>query len=335
MCEAMSSSMVVDVNCNSWTTQEVVAWCMSSLGIPQDSTLCNNLHQHNITGDLLEELTLEDCKELCGNDRGLALRFKVLLNKLFESKETSSLKLEQQENMVVTLQNLYTTLSVKLQDFQSQYSRLRLDVLDLVRSTNSSPTMTAQTPHASPLVSAQNTHVSPLQQGFSSNSVNSHNELSHSGTLGNQIYQNSTSASSSTTNLKKSSSKSGKPPIPNRPNSSHSYNESTNTNIEKSSIATEPLKQLRASKEDSCERILRNAMKRHNLNEHEWRQYGLVICYGDQERILELDEKPVVIFKNLKQQGLHPTIMLRHRGDFEELDVNSSSLHGITPGGRL
>lgn len=99
-----------------------------------------------------------------------------------------------------------------------------------------------------------------------------------------------------------------------------------------SSGSNEPLKQLRASKEDSCERILKNAMKRHHLNEQDWKQYVLVICYGDQERILDLEEKPVVIFKNLKQQGLHPAIMLRRRGDFEELNMSGED---VTPGGRL
>ena len=96
----------------------------------------------------------------------------------------------------------------------------------------------------------------------------------------------------------------------------------------------EALKQLRASKEDSCERILKNAMKRHNLADQDWRQYVLVICYGDQERLLELNEKPVIIFKNLKQQGLHPAIMLRRRGDFEEVAMMNGS-DNVTPGGRL
>ena len=90
------------------------------------------------------------------------------------------------------------------------------------------------------------------------------------------------------------------------------------------------MKQLRASKEDSCEKVLRNAMKRHNLNEADWRQHVLVICYGDQERVLDLDEKPVQIFKSLKQQGLHPAIMLRQKGDFEEVGEMAA-----TPGGRL
>lgn len=69
-------------------------------------------------------------------------------------------------------------------------------------------------------------------------------------------------------------------------------------------------------------------MKRHKLND-DWRNYALVICYGDQERILELDEKPVQIFKELKEKGEHPAIMLRQKADFSGKKLSE------TPGGKL
>ncbi|KAK6462268.1 hypothetical protein DFJ63DRAFT_313409 [Scheffersomyces coipomensis] len=75
--------------------------------------------------------------------------------------------------------------------------------------------------------------------------------------------------------------------------------------------SNEPLKQLRASTEDSCLKILQQAMKRHHIPRDDWSKYVLVICYGDKERILKLGEKPVVIFKELQELGKHPAIMLR------------------------
>jgi hypothetical protein len=90
---------------------------------------------------------------------------------------------------------------------------------------------------------------------------------------------------------------------------------------------SEPLKQLRASSDDPCSKILQAAMKRHKLNDN-WRNYALVICYGDQERILELNEKPVLIFKELKEKGEHPAIMLRQKADF-------NGVVSGTPGGKL
>lgn len=75
--------------------------------------------------------------------------------------------------------------------------------------------------------------------------------------------------------------------------------------------STEPLKQLRASSDDSCLKILQQAMKRHHIPRDDWSKYVLVICYGDKERILKLAEKPVIIFKELQELGKHPAIMLR------------------------
>ncbi len=93
----------------------------------------------------------------------------------------------------------------------------------------------------------------------------------------------------------------------------------------------EPLKQLRASKDDSCNKVLQAAMRRHRINDDS-RQYALVICYGDQERILGLDEKPVVIFKELQDQGKHPSIMLRQ---MEGIQYEQGVIINGTPGGKL
>lgn len=76
-------------------------------------------------------------------------------------------------------------------------------------------------------------------------------------------------------------------------------------------LANEPLKQLRALSDDSCLKILQQAMKRHHIPRDDWLKYVLVICYGNKERILKLAEKPVIIFKELQELGKHPAIMLR------------------------
>lgn len=93
-------------------------------------------------------------------------------------------------------------------------------------------------------------------------------------------------------------------------------------------VTEQPLKQLRASSEDKCSKILQAAMKRHKLNDQDWRNYALVICYGDKERVLGLDEKPVLLFKELKDRGEHPAIMLRQKSDF-------NTISSQTPGGQL
>lgn len=102
----------------------------------------------------------------------------------------------------------------------------------------------------------------------------------------------------------------------------------TQTQIPTLKPMSEPLKQLRASTDDPCSKLLQAAMKRHKLND-DWRNYALVICYGDKERLLKLDEKPVQIFKELKEKGEHPAIMLR------QLDYAAESRNSGTPGGML
>lgn len=103
----------------------------------------------------------------------------------------------------------------------------------------------------------------------------------------------------------------------------------------------EPLKQLRASSEDSCLKILQQAMKRHHIPRDDWLKYVLVICYGDKERILKLAEKPVIIFKELQELGKHPAIMLRQLASAASDDADENALYEDSrigddvPGGTL
>lgn len=292
-----------------WSVEDVIKWCVFSLELQDDDPLVDQLRKNGIDGELLGELKLEDCKELCENDLGLAIRFKVLCNRLQQGANGETKLQEQQENMIVALKNLHAATSQKLQEFQSQYTRLRGDVLEVVKNSNLSPKPPSQQQFAQQQSAAGSEY-------FDSNH--------HTGEfVTGQVTPYGIS--------RKLSGHSVRPVHPSRSTSSHLASETPASSQPAQQVSTEPLKQLRASKEDSCERILKNAMKRHNLSDQDWRGYVLVVCYGDQERVLDLDEKPVVIFKNLKQQGLHPAIMLRRRGDFAEVNTEGN----VTPGGRL
>lgn len=102
--------------------------------------------------------------------------------------------------------------------------------------------------------------------------------------------------------------------------------------------SNEPLKQLRASSDDLCYKVLQHAMKRHHIPRDDWLKYVLVICYGDKERILKLQEKPVVVFKELQELGKHPAIMLRQLATSEDDDnqlYEDSRIGDDIPGGTL
>ena len=70
------------------------------------------------------------------------------------------------------------------------------------------------------------------------------------------------------------------------------------------------VKKFRVSVDDPCYKVLPAALKKYNINAP-WRQYSLYIVYGDQERCLGLEEKPLELFKQLDKEGRKPMFMLR------------------------
>ena len=72
----------------------------------------------------------------------------------------------------------------------------------------------------------------------------------------------------------------------------------------------EIFKSFRVSIEDPCHKVLPVALKRYDISD-DWRQYALYIVYGDQERCLGLEEKPLMLFKQLDREGKQPMFMLR------------------------
>jgi hypothetical protein len=66
----------------------------------------------------------------------------------------------------------------------------------------------------------------------------------------------------------------------------------------------------RGNTRDPCYKVLPGALKKYNINA-DWRQYALYIVFGDQERCLGLEEKPLILFKQLDREGRKPMFMLR------------------------
>ncbi|CAK3978063.1 related to MAPKKK cascade kinase regulator Ste50 [Lecanosticta acicola] len=79
----------------------------------------------------------------------------------------------------------------------------------------------------------------------------------------------------------------------------------------------EIFKSFRVGIEDPCRTVLPVALKRYNITD-DWRQYALYIVHGDQERCLGLDEKPLLLFKQLDKEGKKPMFMLRRHASPQE-----------------
>lgn len=74
--------------------------------------------------------------------------------------------------------------------------------------------------------------------------------------------------------------------------------------------SVEIFKSFRVSMDDPCHKVLPAALKKYNIV-GDWKQYALYIVYGDQERCLGLEERPLILFKQLEKEGRKPMFMLR------------------------
>ena len=105
-------------------------------------------------------------------------------------------------------------------------------------------------------------------------------------------------------------------PVPDTPGGSSS-----------SAAAVEVYKSFRVSMDDPCHKVLPAALKKYQIKAP-WDQYALYIVYGDQERCLGMDEKPLILFKQLDKEGKKPMFMLRKTNS----DADGGGTRGTTLG---
>ncbi|KAF2873667.1 hypothetical protein BDV95DRAFT_605150 [Massariosphaeria phaeospora] len=102
----------------------------------------------------------------------------------------------------------------------------------------------------------------------------------------------------------------------------------------------EIFKSFRVSIDDPCHKVLPVALKKYNITA-DWRQYALYIVHGDQERCLGLNERPLILFKQLDKEGRKPMFMLRkhaapaegHVSTVGGNDIRTVGSGGVNSGG--
>lgn len=97
-----------------------------------------------------------------------------------------------------------------------------------------------------------------------------------------------------------------------------------------SSASVEIFKSFRVSMDDPCYKVLPAALKKYQINAP-WDQYALYIVYGDQERCLGLEEKPLILFKQLDKEGKKPMFMLR-KTNTAPVDTEAPGSAGLNTG---
>lgn len=89
-------------------------------------------------------------------------------------------------------------------------------------------------------------------------------------------------------------------------------------------------KSFRVALDDPCWKVLPAALRKYNI-QADWRQYALYIVYGDQERCVGLEEKPLALFKDLDREGKKPMFMLRKLANGIVGDVPANPGPSIRP----
>lgn len=117
---------------------------------------------------------------------------------------------------------------------------------------------------------------------------------------------------------------------------SHSPNNSTTnltpTSKPSRSDPSDGLKSFKVSLDDPAWKVLPAALKKYKINNDDWQNYAMFICYGStgtlalspavfsshlrsSERCLSYDEKPLLLFQRLKDAKKNPVFMLKHIRD--------------------
>ncbi|KAG0240437.1 Adaptor for signal transduction [Actinomortierella wolfii] len=89
-------------------------------------------------------------------------------------------------------------------------------------------------------------------------------------------------------------------------------------------------KSFRISLDDPCYKVLPAALKKYKIND-DWRQYALFICYGNTERILTYNDKPLLLMKQLKENNESPVFILKHIKQMKSPAVSTPSAPTIQP----
>jgi len=116
------------------------------------------------------------------------------------------------------------------------------------------------------------------------------------------------------------------------PNSAGSAAQNTTSNslTPSTNPQVEIFKSFRVSIDDPCHKVLPVALKKYNITA-DWRQYALYIVHGDQERCLGLNERPLILFKQLDKEGRKPMFMLRKHAAPQEGHVSTVGGTDVRP----
>ncbi|KAG7093747.1 hypothetical protein E1B28_007398 [Marasmius oreades] len=334
-----------------WDEDEVQNW-LATLGFPQYET---NIKEHRISGDILCMMDQETLKGVGVATVGQRLsilkavyNLKVAYNIPIEpdsyvppseaQDRVEDLTLEKLNNMLNdqaqrlrVLEEENRNLNTILQSFLDDYNTLRASLThngtdetspplrrqpsfkwaQYVKPTKS-PTKPEPTesPHPSP---QQLEHDTPYTRGTPQSQITSTPAPATEKTP--RLYPAPSTSATDSPNLSSALS----PPKPPRQD------------------GTDNLKSFKVSLEDPTYKVLPAALKKYRINNDNWENYAMFICYGSPgnriERCLSYDEKPLILFQKLKDAKKNPVFMLKHIKDIRSPIVVAQQKHAARKAG--
>jgi hypothetical protein len=103
--------------------------------------------------------------------------------------------------------------------------------------------------------------------------------------------------------------------------------------------SSDNLKSFKVSLDDPTWKVLPAALKKYRINNDNWQNYAMFICYGSTgnriERCLSYDEKPLLLFQKLKDAKKNPVFMLKHIKDIRSPIAVAQQKHAARKAGSI
>ncbi|KIM32814.1 hypothetical protein M408DRAFT_326544 [Serendipita vermifera MAFF 305830] len=308
-------------------TEDDVHVFLSSLGLDQYEA---RLHEHGITGDILQALDSEALKEIGINSVGQRL---AILKAVYTLKIRDGIPVEP-DHYVPPSEAAESTAQLTLPHLHSQIQQLEQRIVALEEenyrlqdtvqqcvdemTANTAKKDTKSDSPAHTLKKQPSLKWAPFK-GSRSPTKAEHESPSSSP----QALEHHIPPIKPTQPLDRSNARKDTPPLAPTPsipisNSStappQSRNNSSSSRSNGASDGTD-IRSFKVSLEDPAWKVLPAALKKYKINNDDWQNYAMFICYGNTERCLSYDEKPLLLFQKLKEAKKNPVFMLKHIRD--------------------
>ncbi|KAI0091726.1 hypothetical protein BDY19DRAFT_983959 [Irpex rosettiformis] len=314
-----------------WDEGDIQAW-LTTLGLPQYE---NQIREHRVSGDVLCLMDADSLKEVGIATVGQRL---AILKAVYQLKLAQQIPIEadhyvppseveerQEQRSVDRMFDLLREQAERLRALEEDNRRLSeslhlcLDNINSIRSSTAPRPTEAESPVSrvpsfkwASFVKSSRSPTKPTAETILESPQSSPQRAEHDFNANNSRVNGPSASSdkrsqqmlhpqSNTMNGANTTNPQPAPPRPSRQDSSDN------------------LKSFKVSLDDPAWKVLPAALKKYKINNDDWQNYAMFICYGSSgnriERCLSYDEKPLLLFQKLKEAKKNPVFMLKHIKD--------------------